>query len=219
VGDRDEGIQKIDIATGTTTLFKAGVAINGTGSPFVVRPSDGHFFVGLGGLTGVNHIDEYDAAGNFIVSHATGTDVETMTFDPVSGKIYYAAFGSEVRSLDPGTNADAHVGNSSGTIDGGLTFDPITGLLFVGTANGGNSGRVETIDIGSGTTTLFATGFNGSLGILREAVSGDLYFLEDNALYRIANEDLPQPTASAPAPGGAALFGFALLALGLVRRR
>jgi hypothetical protein len=74
---------------------------------------------------------------------------------------------------------------SSGTIDGGLAFDALSGLLFVGTANGVNAGLVETIDPSTGVAALFATGFNGSLGILREPVSGDLYFLEASQLYRL----------------------------------
>lgn len=179
------GVERITVPGGVGTLFMPGVATNGTGSPIVVRPADGHIFVGLGGLTGINRIDEYTAAGTFVASHTTGTDVETMTFDPVSGKIYYAPFGSQVRALNPVTNADVAVGASSGTIDGGLTFDSLSGLLFVGTANGLNSGLVETIDPATGTRKPFASGFNGSLGILREPVSGDLYFLEASQLYRL----------------------------------
>ena len=179
------GVERITVPGGVGTLFMPGVASNGTGSPIVVRPADGHIFVGLGGLTGINRIDEYDAAGAFVASHATGTDVETMAFDPGSGLIYYAPFASQIRALNPVTNVDIAVGTSSGTIDGALTFDPRSGLLFVGTANGVNSGLVETIDPATGARKLFASGFNGSLGILREPVSGDLYFLEANQLYRL----------------------------------
>lgn len=179
------GVERITVPGGVGSLFMPGIASNATGSPIVVRPSDGRIFVGLGGVTGINRIDEYNSAGGFVASHTTGTDVETMTFAAGSGLIYYAPFGSQVRALNPTTNVDVAVGSSSGTIDGGMTFDPISGLLFIGTANGVNSGIVETIDPATGARKLFATGFNGSLGILREPVSGDLYFLEANQLYRL----------------------------------
>jgi hypothetical protein len=141
--------------------------------------------------------DEYDEMANFVGSHTTGTDVETMTYDATSGRIYYAAFGPEVRALDPTTDVDVSVGMSSGTIDGGLAFDSLSGLLFVGTANGVNAGLVETMDPSSGASELFASGFNGSLGIFREPVSGDLYFLESSQLYRLPTRAVTVcPTAS-----------------------
>jgi uncharacterized repeat protein (TIGR01451 family) len=190
-GDRDEGLRRTAIPAGTSSIFVAGTAINGTGSPVVVRPSDGHVFVGFGatipGAPGDNRIDEYDSTGTFVQTFDTVGETETMTFDPISGLIYYADFDSEVRSFNPITKVDSHVGNSSGTIDGGLAFDPITGLIFVGTANGTNSGRVETIDPATGMTKPFASGLDGSLGILREPVTGDLYFLDANHLYRLAS--------------------------------
>jgi hypothetical protein len=221
VADRDEGLQKIAVPTATAALFKAGVATNETGSPIVVRPSDGHVFVGRGGLIpAAKLIDEYDASGNFIASHVTGTQVETMTYDAATGRIYYADFGSSVRALDPITDTDVLVGNSSGTIDGGLSFDPISGLLFVGTANGINSGLVETLNTTTGISTLFASGFLGSTGILRDSFSGSLYFLETNALYRIDSSKVPNPV---PLPPSLALFfaglaSFAFFGKSLKRR-
>ena len=221
VADRDEGVQRISVATQIATLFMPGVAINGTGSPFVIRPTDGHIFVGRGGLTGDNHIDEYDAAGAFVRTFTTGTDVETMTFDLGTGRIYYAPFGSAVRALipDPITPLDFAVGSSSGTIDGGLAFDPISGRLFVGTANGANSGLVETIDPDTGITSLFASGFAGSLGILREGVSGDLYFLETNSLYRLESSDIDLPPRSAPEPATLLLCAIGFVSLAWRRRQ
>lgn len=215
------GTERITVPGGVGTLFMPGIASNGTGSPIVVRPGDSHIFVGLGGLTGINRIDEYDAAGVFVVSHATGTDVETMTFDPASGLIYYAPFGSAVRALNPVTNADVAVGSSSGTIDGALTFDALSGLLFVGTANGINSGLVETINPVSGITKSFASGFNGSLGILREPVSGDLYFLETNQLYRLPSSAVNgalAPVVVVPTLSDTALILLALLVLAATAR-
>jgi hypothetical protein len=227
VADRDEGIQKIAVPAGTSSLFRAGAAINGTGSPFVIRPIDGHVFVGRGGLTNDNHIDEYDNVGNFVSTHTTAADVETMTYDPASAKIYYAPFGSAVRSFIPDTDTDTLVGNSTGTIDGGLTFDPISGLLFVGTANGVNSGIVETLNPATGITTLYATGFDGSTGILRDPFSGDLYFLGtsninnevfNNALYRIESDKVPGG-GETPEPASFTVLALGAITVSLTRRR
>jgi hypothetical protein len=196
--DAASGVRKIAVPSASDTLFISGAGINATGSPLVYRPSDNHLFIGRGGLTNNNFIDEYNATGGLVKSHATGTDVETMTFDPASGLIYYAPFGSNVRALNPLTDADKLVGTSSGTIDGGLTFDGRTGQLFIGTANGTNSGIVETMNITSGMTTPFASGFQGSVGLLREPLSGDLYFLESGQLYQLGSASVPEPAAFAP---------------------
>lgn len=219
VPDRDEGIRKISVPGTAVSLFRLGAAINATGSPIVVRPNDGHVFVGRGGVTNDRHIDEYNAAGGFVTTHTTGTDVETMTFDPATGRIYYAAFGSTVRALNPTTGTDVAIGSSHGTIDGGLTFDPISGRLFVGTANGANAGLVETIDVTTGVSTLFATGFNSSTGILRDPFSGDLYFLETNNLYLLNSSKLPGGTPSVVAePATLSLLGLGLVGAGLLGR-
>lgn len=185
VADRDDGVRKIAVPAATDSLYLPGVAINGSGSPLLFRPSDGHLFVGAGGLTGLLRIVEYDETGTFVRNHATGSEVQTMAYDPASGLIYYAPYSTNVRVLNPVTDVDKAVGTASGFIDGGLAFDSRTGLIFVGTANGPNPGLVETIDPATGTTTPFASGFNGALGILREPVSGDLYFLEADKLYRL----------------------------------
>jgi hypothetical protein len=190
VADHNEGLRRISISDATHSILVPGAASNLTGSPIAVRPSDGHVFVGLGGLTGVKRIDEYDASGVLVDGIDTTTDIETMTFDPDSGLIYYAPYDKQVYVLDPETGEDELVGAATGTIDGGLAFDSITGLLFVGTASGPNSGLVETIDPATGETKPFASGFNGSLGILREPVSGDLYFLESNQLYRLESSKI-----------------------------
>ena len=219
VADRDEGVRRVAVPGGTSSVFVAGTAINGTGSPIVYRPSDGHVFVGFGstvpGAPGAARIDEYDANGTFVRTFNTMAETETMTFDPATGLIYYAAFGGEVRSLNPLTGGDLFVGNSSGTIDGGLTLDTRTGLLFVGTANGPNSGLVETIDPVTGERKLFASGFDGSLGILRDSVTGDLYFLESNQLYRLDSSKVPEPGSAALV----ALGAVALLASVVARKR
>jgi hypothetical protein len=51
------------------------------------------------------------------------------------------------------------------------------------------------MDPSTGLTTPFATGFNQSLGILREPVTGDLYFLESNQLFRLESSKVPEPAA------------------------
>jgi hypothetical protein len=191
VANMDAGVLAV-AASGTSSVFVAGVAENGTGSPLVYRPADGHLFVGLGGLTGILRIDEYSNTGAFVRSHATGTDVETMTFDAQSGLIYYAAFGSAIRALDPNTDADRLVANVDGTIDGALAFDPISQRLFVGTANGSNPGLVETVEVSTGTVSPFASGFSHALGVLREPVSGNLYFLDFNKLYMLSKTNVNQ---------------------------
>ena len=210
VPDRDEGLRRVAVPGGADSLFVSGAAINPTGSPLVFRPSDAHLFVGFGatvpGAPGANRIDEYNALGTLVKSFTTVAEPETMTFDPISGLIYYSDFDTEVRAFNPISETDVHVGNSSGTIDGGLAFDLRTGLLFVGTVNGVNSGLVETINPTTGDRTLFATGFNGSVGILREPVLGDLYFLESNALYRLESRLIPEP-------GGMTLLAFGVFSI------
>jgi len=197
VADQDQGIIEIPIANpGGAFLRLPGVAVGPFGSPFVYRPSDGHVFAGEGFAP---EIREYDASGNLISTHAVGDGVETMAIDPASGKIFYADFSSHVRMFDPATGVDSLVGTSTGVIDGGLFYDTLTGLIFVGTANASNPGLVETIDPTTHTTTLFATGFKGSTGILRDPVSGDLYFLDGGAnpssgksdLYRLPTRFIP----------------------------
>lgn len=183
IADGNSGVRELTVSNGTSTVFMPGIAVNETGSPMVYRPADGHIFVGLGGQTGINRIDEYDASGAFVKHHTTGADVETMTFDPQSGLIYYAAFGSAIRSLNPVTDTDRLVGTINGTIDGAMTLDPVSRRLFVGTANGANPGFVETMDPTSGSVAPIASGFFNSVGILRDPSSGKLYFLTDNNLF------------------------------------
>lgn len=211
--DRDEGIRKISVSNGSQTLHISGVGINATGSPLALRESDNHLFVGLGGLTGINRIDEFDENGSFLQSHTTGTDIETMTFDPTSGLIYYAAFGSTVRALNPITGVDVLVGSVSGTIDGAMTFDPISQQLFIGTANGANSGLVETINVSTGVTSAFASGFNGSTGIVRDSSTGDLYFLESGGLFRLESEEVEVVVPSGVPEANSFLTLFIALAL------
>lgn len=214
--DRDEGVRRTAVADGTSSLFIAGTGINGTGSPVVYRPSDGHVFVGFGstvpGAPGQARIDEYTSGGAFVHTFATVAETETMTIDPLTGTIYYATYDSEVRSFNPVTGVDTHIGNATGFVDGGLAFDSKTGLLFVGTANGPNPGLVETINPVTGERKSFASGFNGSLGILRDQASGDLYFLESNNLYRLQNQFV------VPEPSAVSLLLVAAIAFGVAQR-
>jgi hypothetical protein len=179
-----QGVRKISVTDGTGILLAPGVAANGTGSPLVVRTNDGHIFVGLGyqGGTGLN---EYDATGTFVRTYPTTAEIETMTYDPASGTIYYAPYGSDVHTYNLNTSNDTIIATVNGSIDGALAFDSLSHRIFVGTANGANQGNVYTVDLSSLAVAQFATGFQGSLGILREKLSGDLYFLESQNLYRL----------------------------------
>ena len=197
VADKDQGIMRIPVSSPAgASLFLPGVAQGPFGSPFAYRPSDGHIFAGEFPETSIR---EYDSSGVLVATHPVARPVETMVLDPGSGRIYYAPFGSEVRSFDPATGLDSHVGFSSGVIDGGLFYDSLSGLLFVGTANATNPGLVELIDPATHTTVRFATGFSGCTGILREPISGDLYFLDGGAhpstgrshLYRLKSRFIP----------------------------
>lgn len=222
-GDRNEGVRRTDVPAATSAVFVAGKGINETGSPVVYRPSDGHLFIGFGATAGGTavgdeRIDEHNASGAFVQTFTTLKETETMTINPATGLIYYANFSftgpSEIHSFDPLTSTDNLIGFASGTVDGGLAFDPLSGLLFLGTANGTNPGFVETMNPTTGATTLFATGFTASLGILREPVSGDLYFLDQNQLYRLESDlvfDVPEPSTFVLAALGLLGLGFVAL--------
>ena len=219
--DLDAGVRKTSIPGGgssvfipaTSFSFPYSAGVNPTGSPMVYRPSDGHLFVGFGasagaGAPGQNRIDEYDSSGTLVHTFTTAAETETMTYNAQSGLIYYANFSftgpSAIRAFNPVANTDTLVGFSTGSVDGALAFDPISKRLFLGAANGLNPGYVETMNPSTGLTTPFATGFDESLGILREPVTGDLYFLESNQLFRLESAAVPEPAA------------FALIAIGMV---
>lgn len=191
-------------------------------APMAIRVSDGHLFIGRGNAQAAA-IDEFDAAGALVRTIITADQVESLSLDQSGGRLYYADYGSQVRVFDLSTGADTLVATSSGTIDGGLAFDPISGLLFVGTANGANAGRVETINLQTGAVSLFASGFGGATGILRDAVTGSLYFLDGadvssptyGRLYRLGNANV-NSELGVPEPGAAAML---IASVGLVRRR
>ncbi len=225
--DLDAGVRKTSVPGGGSSVFipassfsfPYSAGVNPTGSPMVFRPSDGHLFVGFGASAGAaapgqNRIDEYDASGSLVHTFTTAAETETMTYDAHSGLIYYANFSfsgpSAVRAFNPVAGTDTLVGFSTGSVDGALAFDPISGRLFLGAANGLNPGYVETMNPSTGVTTPFATGFDESLGILREPVTGDLYFLESNQLFRLGSAAVPEP---------ATLGLFAMGTVGLFVRR
>jgi hypothetical protein len=118
------------------------------------------------------------------------------------------------------------VGNASGTVNGGLFFDPASGVLFVGTANGTNPGRIEIMDTETGESELFATGFDpehtpgGALGILRHGATGDLYVVQSDALYRLDSSWIfPPSEVPALSLPGAAVAAAGLLAAGMLLLR
>lgn len=217
VADNLGGVRQIPVANpGSASYFAVFVALNGGGSPLVYRPSDGHLFVGFGEVAPL--LQEFNASGTLVGQYFLSAAAETMTFDPATGSIYYSPNGSAVRVFNPSGPTDAAVGTASGTINGGLFFDPLSGLLFVGTANGTQPGRIETMDPSTGDTQLFATGFDpenspgGVLGIWRDQTSGDLYALQSDALYRLPSAQV-FPSDAVPSFGGP---GLALLLVLLV---
>jgi hypothetical protein len=182
------GTRKISVTNGSASIFST-LTTSFCGSPLAFRASDGHLFSNVGCQT--NKIREFDSAGNIVANHTTTNGVQTMAFDPASGIIYYANYPSgDVRAYDPISRADSFLATIDGSIDGGLAVDRLSNRLFVGTANGANQGRVYTIDLTTHAVSLFASGFDGSLGILREQISGDLYFLEAHNLYRLQSTNV-----------------------------
>ena len=182
--DDTVGIRKISVTDGSSVTFNGTVGFNAQGSPLVVRAQDGHVFSSVGDQ--VAQLKEFDASGQFVANHTLAVGVETMTFDDTSGTIYYAPYpAGQIRAYNPLTTTDTLVATINGTIDGGLTVDHLSNRIFVGTANGTDQGKIYVIDLPTHAVSLFASGFNDCLGILREQVSGDLYFLESHNLYRI----------------------------------
>jgi hypothetical protein len=195
VADNLGGVRQIPVADpGSASYFAVFVAVNGGGSPLVCRPGDGHVFVSLGEAAPV--LQEFNASGTLVGQFFLSSTAETMTYDVANGLIYYSPNGSSVRVFDPSGPSDSAVGSAGGTINGGLFFDPASGLLFVGTANGTSPGQIETMDPSTGETALLATGFDpenspgGVLGLWRDPVSGDLYALQSDALYRLPSKEI-----------------------------
>jgi hypothetical protein len=196
VASKLHGLCRIDMDSKIPTIpFIGNVGRNGRGSPIVVR-KNGNILVGSGDTPGVS---EFDKNGVLLSTHLTGYQVNTMTYDPATDLIYFATFvpiANEVRVFNPATGLDDHVATAEGTIDGALALDPKSGLLFVGTANGTNSGLVDIIDVNLPASLeqfkvkRYAHGFNGSVGILREPLGGDLYFLDDTQLYRLPSDSV-----------------------------
>src|ERR1035441_3149684 len=185
VADVYAGIRKISVTNASASIFSSQTTTL-CGSPLSFRLSDGHLFSNVGCQT--NKIQEFDSLGNIVTNYTTTAGGQTMAFDSESGLIYYASYpAGGVYAYNPTSRTDTFVTTINGSIDGGLAVDRISNRLFVGTANGTNQGQVYTMDLTTHTVSLFASGFNGCLGILREQVSGDLYFLEYNNLYRLAS--------------------------------
>jgi hypothetical protein len=81
---------------------------------------------------------------------------------------------------------------------------------------------VETINPSTGARKPFASGFNGALGLLREPLSGDLYFLEGSQLYRLPSSAVTGSLAPAqvavPALSGISLLLLAMLVMAATAR-
>jgi hypothetical protein len=227
VADNLGGIRQIPIANPSgSSYFAVFVSTNGGGSPLAHRPSDGHLFMSFGEV--IPLVREYSAAGALLAQFSIAANAETMTLDPATGRIYYSPNGTAVRRFDPTGPTDVLVGNASGAINGGLFFDPASGLLFVGTANGANPGRVEILDPATGETRSFAAGFDpertpgGALGIWRHSATGDLYVAQSDALYRLDSAAVfpPTPLPALPLPAVVAgALGLLGAARGSLRRQ
>jgi len=219
--DNAEGVRRISMADGSSTLLMSGVAINGAGSPLLYA---GGYLYNSFGNGGFARIDQYTLAGAFVRSFHVGTAVETMTYDSTTGSIYYAdgPFSTSiVRRLDPSTGVDTVVGSSMVGIDGALYFDALSGLIFAGGANGVNAGSIFTINPLTGQATLFATGggsgFGGILGIVRSDYDGHLYILDSassgsrSVLYRLETQEVDEQLG-VPEPASLALAGLGVAA-------
>jgi hypothetical protein len=114
-----------------------------------------------------------------------------MAYDPVRRLIFYADYGTVVRSYDPITFVDKLVANVTWFIDGGLSVDPWTGLIFIGTSTvSSGQGVVQVINPANGAVATIATGFDSIHGVLRSALNGDLYVLADYDLWRVKGHEV-----------------------------
>src|SRR5262245_43365936 len=109
VSDLSSGVRRIPVDGGPASIFTVDTGLGIFGSPLWYRPSDGNVFGAEGGLGSGNPlIQEFDANGNLVTNHATGTEIETMTYDDQSGIIYYAPYSTlgTVRAYNPVLGTD-----------------------------------------------------------------------------------------------------------------
>ncbi|HTI71933.1 MAG TPA: LamG-like jellyroll fold domain-containing protein, partial [Candidatus Limnocylindria bacterium] len=175
------GVEQFTLPNSNPTLIFSGVAGNGAGSPLVATATA--LFVGHGAFI-AGWIDEFQLPnGPLLNSYFPTASVETMAKDPDANVFYYAPYGPTVHKFTP-PGSDSTLATLSGPIDGGLTFDPISHQVLAGTASGG---ELYSVDPNTGYLKLFANGFTSCSGLLREPLTGDLYVLEDHALWRLCS--------------------------------
>jgi hypothetical protein len=179
------GVQLFSLATPnqSPTLMLAGVAANGDGSPLVA--TDTSLFVGHGAYN-PGQIDEYrpNPNGSLFQSYHLQHSVETMAKDPSADIFYFAPYSPNLYWYPLGGSDTLVATLPSGPIDGGLTFDPISHLVLAAAASGG---QLYSVDPNNPQVQPFADGFTSCSGLLREPVTGDLYVLEDHALWRLCS--------------------------------
>jgi streptogramin lyase len=174
--------------------------------------------------------------GSTLVGHMnTPTNIRTLAFDVITGRMFGTTYGHELYQIDPDTAAVALIGTVTNI--GGNDFDSLAfdqqGMLWTTTASGGNS-LLYTINPSTAVATFKVT-TNHSFFF------SDIAFRpEDNVLFGIDNATghlftidiatgaattLPAPTNpgtglafGVPEPGSAAFVGICL-SVSLLRGR
>jgi hypothetical protein len=129
-----------------------------------------------------------------------------------SGSLYAIRYmgGANFYEIDQGTGATTFIGPMGlGDIEGGLDFHPSTGVLYGVNAEGGATGGLFTVDLGSGAATvigpiLAAGGSVIDASALAFDASGNLYLLRSDVapmeIWRIDPSDA-STLSIVPVPG------------------
>jgi hypothetical protein len=125
------------------------------------------------------------AGGSTLVGHMnTPTNMRTLAFDGITGRMFGTTYGQELYQIDPDTAAVTLIGSLPNL--GGFAFDSLAfdqqGTLWTSTlGSAGNAARLYTINPSTAVATLKVTTDHFSF-------FSDLAFRpEDNALFGIDN--------------------------------